>query len=363
MGTALSEHQLRLLKRHARRIVLALDADTAGGRAILRGLEVARQSLDRRGEPVFDARGLVRLEGRLDADLRVLTLPAGKDPDEVVTEDPKAWPELLGRAQPVVDYVLDGLTQGQDLEQAKVRAEIAKQVLPLIEDVLDPVERESYRQRLARRLRVDERALLAARSVPPGKRARPQREDVVSAPTEGSSESGGERFCLGVVLRDPEMLYRVDRHFQGLELERLGPDDFTGTDRQVIFQAVRASLAQDEEDPLRHWRRNLPEALGRVAENLQEEVGELVVDRPRAEEEVLASFLRLRVRSVATTLSHLGFQLQAAQEEDDAQEPGRQAVWHLTKEVQRLMPLKLRLERALGGRLAAGRAMESSEGR
>ncbi|MGH2626336.1 MAG: DNA primase, partial [Anaerolineales bacterium] len=163
MGTSLTEAQLRLIKRYARRIVLALDADAAGGRAILRGLEVARQSLDRQGEPVFDVRGLVRLEGRLDADLRVLTLPSGKDPDEVVAEDPSAWPAMLGRAQPVVDYVLDGLTAGQDLEQAKVRADIARQVLPLIEDVLDPVERESYRQRLARRLKVDERALLAAR--------------------------------------------------------------------------------------------------------------------------------------------------------------------------------------------------------
>ena len=84
MGTALTEDQLRLLKRYTRRIVLALDADAAGDKATLRGLEVARQAMDREPDPVFDARGLVRHEGRLDADLRVMTLPAGKDPDEVV---------------------------------------------------------------------------------------------------------------------------------------------------------------------------------------------------------------------------------------------------------------------------------------
>ena len=68
MGTALTEDQLRLLKRFTRRIVLALDADAAGEKATLRGLEVARQAMDHSEELVFDARGLLRHEARLQAD-------------------------------------------------------------------------------------------------------------------------------------------------------------------------------------------------------------------------------------------------------------------------------------------------------
>jgi DNA primase len=64
MGTALTEDQFRLLKRSTRRIILALDADAAGEKATLRGLEVARQALDHSSELVFDAFGLVRQEGR-----------------------------------------------------------------------------------------------------------------------------------------------------------------------------------------------------------------------------------------------------------------------------------------------------------
>ena len=71
MGTALTEDQLRLLKRFTRKIVLALDPDTAGQKAVLRGLEAARQAMDREGELGFDARGLLRNEARLQADLRV----------------------------------------------------------------------------------------------------------------------------------------------------------------------------------------------------------------------------------------------------------------------------------------------------
>jgi DNA primase len=77
MGTALTEYQLRMLKRFSRRIVLALDADAAGDKATLRGLQVARQALDREQDPVFDARGLLGSEARLKADIRVTTLPDG----------------------------------------------------------------------------------------------------------------------------------------------------------------------------------------------------------------------------------------------------------------------------------------------
>ena len=55
MGTALTGHQLNLLKRYSPRIVLALDPDAAGSKATLRGLQVARQALES-SDPVFDAR-------------------------------------------------------------------------------------------------------------------------------------------------------------------------------------------------------------------------------------------------------------------------------------------------------------------
>ena len=77
MGTALTEDQMRLLKRFTRRIVLALDADAAGEKATLRGLEVARQSLDHSRRAGFDARGLLRHEARLEADVRVTTFRQG----------------------------------------------------------------------------------------------------------------------------------------------------------------------------------------------------------------------------------------------------------------------------------------------
>jgi DNA primase len=345
MGTALTEDQLRLLKRSTRRMVLALDADAAGDQATLRGLTLARQTLDRESDPVFDARGLLRFEGRLNAEIRVVSLPAGKDPDDIVRENPEAWQALVTGARPVVEYVLDVLTSTRPVDDPKVKAEIVQQMRPLIEDVADSVERDAYLQLLARRLQVDERALGEPRP-----EARPRRRGrtetaappPVAAPT---TDPKFERFCLGLFLRDPELLYRVDRRFQALGLDRLAAEDFTATERQVVFQAVRASLQQDEVEPRQHWRHDLDPAILEAAEAMVEAAGRVEADAGRLAAEAEAHSLRLRRRRLQSDITLLRFQLQAAQEEPS--EAGD--VRLLAHDVQRLGGQKDIIDRALSG--------------
>src|SRR4026209_692868 len=104
MGTALTEDQLRLLKKFTRRIVLALDPDAAGQKAVLRGLDAARSAMDREGELGFDARGLLRSESRLQADLRVAKMPDDLDPDEIVARNKEEWKQLIEDAKPIVTH-------------------------------------------------------------------------------------------------------------------------------------------------------------------------------------------------------------------------------------------------------------------
>src|SRR5215216_7523911 len=167
MGTALTEDQLRLLKKFTRRIVLALDPDTAGQKAILRGLDAARAAMDREGELGFDARGLLGNEARLQADLRVASLPDGLDPDEIVERNRDEWATLIDNAKPIVEHVMVALAEGKNLNDRNVINEIAGQVLPLINDLPTPADREFFTQRLARFLRVDERAFIGAQAQGP----------------------------------------------------------------------------------------------------------------------------------------------------------------------------------------------------
>ncbi len=335
MGTALTEDQLRLLKRATRRIVLALDPDAAGQKAVLSGLEAARQALDRETESGFDARGLLRHEARLQADLRVATMPDELDPDEIVQRDPDQWKQLIEQAQPIVVHVMGALAAGRDLEDAKVKSEIAAQVLPLIEDIPNPVERDTYRQRLARFLKVDERALAsgqargpkARRVRPTAEETPPAREAVAGAKPAVSPLHKVEAHLLGLLLRRPDLLYRLDRALQENSLGRMSPEDFVVTDHQALFRLVRESLEQDSADLDRYLLDHLPAPLAGPMSALLEGAAELDLD-DRLLEDLFRSALAMRRRIVDDNISQLRYLI----EEDQLMaEPYHQMVMQHTR--------------------------------
>ena len=325
MGTALTEDQLRLLKRFTRRIVLALDADAAGVKATLRGLELARQALDRGEELVFDARGLLRHEARLQADLRVTTLPEGLDPDEVVNRDPQEWSALVSSASPVVVHVMETLARDRDLEDPKVKSEIAAQVLPLIEDVADAVERDAYRQRLARLLRVDERSLLGAAmsTLPRGRRTyrRPAQRPASPAQALRAAAAGPgmilEAYCLSSLLTRPDLLYLLDRTLQEAGLSRLSLEDFEHTDHQLFFRLVHEALEQEEEEPQRYITERAPLDLVERLEELERASPAAETTQEKLVAEMVRAVLRLRLHNITKNLNQLRFMQEDAQQQGD----------------------------------------------
>jgi DNA primase len=323
MGTALTEDQLRLLKRFTRKIVLALDPDTAGQKAILRGLDAARQAMDREGELGFDPRGLLRNEARLQADLRVASLPDELDPDEVVARDPEEWARLIKAAKPIVTHVMETLAEGQDLKDPKVKSSIAQQMVPLIEDLPNPVERETYRQQLARFLKVDERALIGQQSqAPRARRARRrpdgerQQVDVQVIRTVSPSYKT-ESYCIGILFRRPELLHRLDRRLQEAGLQRLIDEDFGYTDHQILLDLIRQSLEQDELDHHQFVLEHLPEALRELTSGSLKETEKLDPVEERLLEELQRSIIKLRRLGLNESLNQLRFMLEEAQQQGD----------------------------------------------
>ena len=315
MGTAFTEAQLRQLKKYTRRIVLALDPDEAGGHATLRGLDVARAAMDRETDPVFDARGLVRHEGRLKADIRVLTMPDGLDPDEYLRQQRSSWPDLVAGALPVVEHVISVLTKGRDLADPRVKSEIIERVMPLIEDVIDMAQRDTYRQNLARLLRVDERHLMGMRVSRTPRRW--SAAEVVRLEKRGAAPL--EAYCLGALVRDPALLYKADRALSELGLARLTPEDFSHTEHQLIFRAVQAALEQVDADPVEHVREMLDENLIERLESVQASTRDLKLSQPRAVADVLSRVLSLRRRNIHEWLGELRYLVQEAQEQGDGQ--------------------------------------------
>lgn len=348
MGTALSEQQLRLLKRLTHRIVLALDADAAGNQATLRGLNVARRTLDREADPVFDPRGLLRHEARLQADIRVSTLPEGLDPDEVVRANPEDWPRLLEAAKPIVEHVMLALAADRDLEDPKVKTEIAEQVMPLIGDLPSAIERDSYTQRLARLLKVDERSLMRQRPRPTRRRPRYRSsESLPEQSTRGPALATDSRFkleahCLSIIIRQPELIYRVDRALQEHGLERFASEDFEHSDLQEMFHLSLDALQQSSLEPVDYALHNLPLPLIDRADELLRSSQKLDPNGERVFEDLLRSILLLRRRGLQQRNEQMRFLQENAQEEGDLRASEYQQVM-----VQNTQTLQ-RLDKALG---------------
>lgn len=350
MGTALSEDQLRLLKRFTRRIVLALDADAAGEKATLRGLEVARQAFDHQDEVVFDARGLLRHEARLQADLRVTTLPAGKDPDDVVLHDPHQWEQIVANARPVVIHVMESLAASREMDDPKAKSEIARQVLTLINDVPDAIERDAYRQRLARLLKIDERALQTispssgsvTRKAPARPRQpRPERPAPLQETQPERRAHEMEKHCLRLLVRNPEALYTLDRHLQANGLSRFSALDFELGEHQSLAALVLQSLAQDQMEPTTFLNQICPPELKSLLEDLQQP---LPFGEPKANqttEDLLRTFLMLRLIRINENLLQMRFLQQ------DLQEQSTSAISPYLELIPDYLQARNRLEKAL----------------
>ena len=321
MGTALTEDQLRLLKRSTRRIVLALDPDVAGQKAVLRGLEAARSAMDKEGELTFDAHGLLRNEARLQADLRVATMPDDLDPDEIVARNKEEWATLIANAKPIITHVMEALSAGQNLNDPKIKNQIAEQVLPLIDDMGTPMERDTYRQALARILRVDERTLMAAQPKGAVMRRKPRvtessRKTESVAVAAVNPRKNIEFYCLSVLIRKPDLVYRLDRKLEEFGLSPLATEDFEYTDHQLLFNVLRQAMGQDEKDHAQYVFSQIPEDLAPLVNELLAQTEKLESSDDKLLEDLLARFLDLRRFHAMSSVTQLKFM------QDDEQQQG-----------------------------------------
>jgi DNA primase len=294
MGTSLTQKQVEIIKRLTRNLALALDADAAGEQATLRGLEVARQAFSER----IDARRRGWLEGdsKIAGNLKVILIPQGKDPDDVIRENPDEWKRLIDDALPVIDYLFEAVTSRVDMRSASGKLEAKNQLLPIIVDTANKAEKEIYLKRLSDLVGIDEKTLAgeAARLKPT---VRERVKKAVSLPTAQATNYALEEYCLTLLLQHPEL------RDQGMLLP---PDYFEGTENRELFLAwqnnsntddfgiIRQSLdvcLQEHLDTL--MSRVLPPASGRELEtalaDCTRRLGEQQLRRLKALEELLLS--------------------------------------------------------------------------
>src|SRR5437588_4389987 len=173
IGSAITEKHIQQLKKLTRQVTLALDPDAAGASATEHGIQEALKTFDRTIVPVplaaanhvagrrksYEARGMIRLEEQVDAEINVLQLPAGEDPDEVIRANPSLWDYAVSHPVPLVDYYFKAKTADLNLREPSGKTEAAKRLLPVIGVISDRVKRDAYMRKLSGMISIDERTL------------------------------------------------------------------------------------------------------------------------------------------------------------------------------------------------------------
>jgi DNA primase len=137
-GTALTEMHLKALGRFTNDLRLAFDQDKAGLAATERAIPIA---------------------GKVGVSLSIITVPEGKDPDELVRKNPEAWQQVIEQNQYALDWLIDRYKVILNLETAQGKREFSDIMLGVVRALPDHVEQDHYLRKLADILGVSSEAL------------------------------------------------------------------------------------------------------------------------------------------------------------------------------------------------------------
>ena len=137
-GTALTDGHIALLKKHAQRLCLLFDGDTAGRKATVRAMELClEQSL-----PVY-----------------VINLPQGEDPDSFLQQNGvDAFQQRVSVAKPAFEQFLHWLLAKTPADSVDQRVRLLDEIIPRYQRIKDPVERDLYQKEICRLLGIDQQA-------------------------------------------------------------------------------------------------------------------------------------------------------------------------------------------------------------
>lgn len=138
-GTALTEAHLKALRRFTGDIRLCFDADKAGINATERAIPIA---------------------SKVGVSLSIITIPSGKDPDELTKQDPGAWERIVEEPKYALDWLADRYGGLFDLTSAQGKRQYSDVLLPIVRSLNDSVEQDHYIQVIAKRIGVSREALI-----------------------------------------------------------------------------------------------------------------------------------------------------------------------------------------------------------
>ncbi|HET7703878.1 MAG TPA: DNA primase, partial [Candidatus Limnocylindrales bacterium] len=239
LGTALTPGQVALLTRYATKIALAYDVDAAGEKAGTFGAQAL--------ESLIGQLALADTGVELD-EVRVVRLPDGKDPDEVLRETPDRWREEVRTAQPIIEYLIDQHARAHDVRTPGGKARFVDAIVPTLRAIPHPAMRDAYLQTIHRISGVEERTVLEVlhrRADATAVQGRITADAVIGA----ADALPVDRILAAITPVEEELLRLIllvpDQQLRAAD--EIGPDQLPSTPARELFRAIVLQRAANDQ--------------------------------------------------------------------------------------------------------------------
>lgn len=141
LGTAMTEQQGWLLRKHAEQIILSFDSDDAGLAAKIRAMDILQN---------------------MGCDIRILQIEGAKDPDEYMLKYGNVrFQALIEKALSVLEFKVKVLKKQLNLENVNDKIKFLNQIAKLLSKIDNTMEKEVYVERIAKQYNISKEAIYA----------------------------------------------------------------------------------------------------------------------------------------------------------------------------------------------------------
>jgi len=207
-GTALTDEQVKILKRYAENLKMGFDMDAAGQSASRRSIKTCLEN---------------------DLNVKIITLASGKDAADSLRENPQIWKTAVESAMGVMEYYFQEIFSRYDVKKPTEKKKIARELLNVVKDISDPVEKSHWVKVLAARVGTEEKILHDILQ------KTEKREENASEESPDEKKDSGyrgiEAGILGILLAFPGDCRKA--------VLRIDPNDFRAGRERVIMEKIK----------------------------------------------------------------------------------------------------------------------------
>ena len=297
-GTALTAAQAKLIRRFTENVILLYDADTSGSLAAMRGADI------------FLDEGL---------EVKIVTLPAGHDPDSYVRErGVDYFKQAISHAKSILKFKIDTLSQKLDVSSTQGKTQLVNALLESIMRIKDSIKQNLALKEVAEHFRLDERALMEQlRHIKKNGQYRPSVPGIIDSKPEKIKVRQKSKYDLAE--EDLVRLVMEDTNWVSLLIKHLELDEIFNAEIRKIFESIfHLYQTNDKLNPQKILEAITdPQVSSLMAELMTTTYGD-DFDRQKLIEDYL---VLLKRRRLETVLSNLENEIKIAQEKElDASE-------------------------------------------